>query len=200
MRCARFIHPVSSCKAGRSAWKRRRRAGKHAVGGALAPLWRDVASTRAAPLNAVDTAWRVREAVPATLPRDLATCRDAAAKLEAARADGLLADEYDNGGLDADDLADDGGEGDGLFAALARGKLPEAFRRLADLAHRKAARGPAPPSKVAFVLDALRVAALPPPPTKKRARDDDDDDDDAKAVDVFTKRRAAAAKAVKVEK
>ncbi|KAH8066650.1 hypothetical protein JL722_1103 [Aureococcus anophagefferens] len=55
------------------------------------------------------------------------------------RADGLLADEYDNGGLDADDLADDGGEGDGLFAALARGKLPEAFRRLADLAHRKAA-------------------------------------------------------------
>ncbi|KAH8094361.1 hypothetical protein JL720_4358 [Aureococcus anophagefferens] len=163
---ASLAHRNATARNGAARRRRRQRAaaGKHAVGGALAPLWRDVASTRAAPLNAVDTAWRVREAVPATLPgsRDV---RDA--RWLEARADGLLADEYDNGGLDADDLADDGGEGDGLFAALARGKLPEAFRRLADLAHRKAARGPAPPSK---------------------------------AVDVFTKRRAAAAKAVKVEK
>ncbi|KAK7249704.1 hypothetical protein SO694_00004459 [Aureococcus anophagefferens] len=123
---ASLAHRNATARAS-GARRRRREAAppraKHAVGGALAPLWRDVASTRAAPLNAVDTAWRVREPCRRRCP-DLAACATRAGFEAAGRR--RLADEYDNGGLDADDLADDGGEGDGLFAALARGKLPGA--------------------------------------------------------------------------
>lgn len=175
----------------RQVEKRRRAAGKAAVGGCLAPLWREVSSTRAIPLNDTDTAWRHREAVPAVLTRDLASVRDVAAKLEATRADGLLADEYDNGGLDASDLEVQ--EADGVAAALARGKLPENLKRVVDLVHHKGRRGAADPQRVAFVLDALKRSVLPPPPTKKRARDgaDSEEEDDAGAGDVFRKRRAA---------
>lgn len=169
---------------------RRKQAGAGGVGGALMSLWRDVSSAGILPLNATDTAWRFREAIPATLVRDLASCRDHAAKLEAARADGLLADEVDNGGLDASDL-DAGDGGDAVALLLAAGTLPPNLRRLTDRIHTKARKQISDPRAVQFVLDALLRAPLPPPPTKKRGRDDDHSEDDEAPPDAFRARRAA---------
>ena len=169
---------------------RRKKAGAGGVGGALMALWRDVSSAAILPLNATDTAWRVREAIPAILVRDLASCRDHASKLEAARADGLLADEIDNGGLDASDL-DAGDDGDAVAILLSAGTLPPNLRRLTERIHTKARKQVADPRAVQFVLDALLRAPLPPPPTKKRGRDDDDEDDTEAPPDAFRARRAA---------
>ena len=154
---------------------RRKKAGAGGVGGALMALWRDVSSAAILPLNATDTAWRVRDAIPAILVRDLASCRDHASKLEAARADGLLADEIDNGGLDASDL-DAGDDGDAVAILLSAGTLPPNLRRLTERIHTKARKEGPDPRAVQFVL---RWPARAPsmPPTKKRGRDDDDEDE-----------------------
>ena len=119
-------------------------------------LWRDVSSAAILPLNATDTAWRVREAIPAILVRDLASCRDHASKLEAARADGLLADEIDNGGLDASDL-DAGDDGDAVAILLSAGTLPPNLRRLTERIHTKARKRDADPRAVQFVLDVAQT-------------------------------------------
>ena len=132
--------------------QRRKAAGKGGVGGVLGALWRDVSSSLALPLNDVDTAWRSREAVAATQHRDVASVRDVAAALGACRADGLLADEIDNGGLVEADL--DAEEGDEVGALISA--LPARFRRLADRVHRKARRAVSDPRTVRFVLDALQ--------------------------------------------
>ena len=65
-------------------------------------LWRDVSSAAILPLNATDTAWRVREAIPAILVRRFASCRDHALEnSKQLERMALFADEIDNGGLDA---------------------------------------------------------------------------------------------------